>query len=162
VPTPTHKFPGEERHRTQTLHQWRCRYTALGRRSLSLAAPEGFSGSINKEDAMQWDENTKMRDLEGNLTKDEAAILFASEYDEAINSLRGLLGQFGMDAAEFNELLSYAKMLMEATIVIPQDLTVGETRPYLLISDLLTLGLLTHQLYERREEITDFSERMGF
>jgi hypothetical protein len=111
---------------------------------------------------MQWDENTKMRDLEGNLTKDEAAILFASEYDEAINSLRGLLGQFGMDAAQFNELLSYAKMLMEATIVIPQDLTVGETRPYLLISDLLTLGLLTHQLYERREEITDFSERMGF
>lgn len=110
---------------------------------------------------MEWNQDSKMEDLEG-ITPAEAAQIFATEYDEILHSLRTLLGEIGMPPSEFEDLLGYAKMLMEATVDVPDGLTVAQMRPYLLVSDVLTLGLLTKKLWDRRQDVITFGKMMGF
>lgn len=110
---------------------------------------------------MQWDDNTPMDDLAG-ISPAEAAVVFATEYDEVMKSLFALLRTVGMTDADKDDVLSHAQMLMEATIDIPDGLTVAEMRPYLLVSDVLVLGLLTQKLWDNRDKVIGFGESMGW
>ncbi len=102
------------------------------------------------------DKSTKMADLiADDLSPDEAKELFATEFDEPIRQLLGALRHLGFTDDDFNLLLTAMKGLMEATIEIPRGLTVGESMPFVYVSDLLTLGALSAEAYKRRDMIED-------
>lgn len=94
-----------------------------------------------------------------NITPNEAAAIFATEYDEAIRALLQSLTQFTDFTKEnFNELLNTTKQLLVATMPVPSNLSVQDSQPYVQTSDLITLGALAYEMYLRQDQIEDLTK----
>lgn len=101
------------------------------------------------------DFDIKVSDLK-NISPDEAAALFATEYDAAIKAILATLGSFtDYSDQDFIRLLDELKALMESVIPVPKGLTVSQSGPYLEVSDLLTLGGLAFETYKRQAQIDE-------
>lgn len=96
----------------------------------------------------------KVEDLR-NLTPDESAHVFATEYDESIRALLGTLEKYtDYSHEEFHQLLDWTKALLKQTMPIPHGLALKDSLPYVSASDLITLGALSHEMYKRQEQIS--------
>ncbi len=95
--------------------------------------------------------DTKMTEIE-DLTPEEAAEIFATEYDDSIHTVRHMLSDFAdMSTEDFHKILVDMKAFMEGLVPLPKDLTVAGSSPYVELSDLLTLGKLAHILLQRAQ-----------
>lgn len=92
------------------------------------------------------------------MSSEEASVVFATQYDEAIHSLRYALSMMdGLDEAANEAMLNKAADILNNVVKVPKDLTVEESQPYVELSDLVYLGLLANELWQGRE---GFVERM--
>lgn len=93
--------------------------------------------------------------LEG-LSPEEAVVIFATEYDDAIRGLvRSLIEFTDFTDEDYERVLGEEKALLEATVPIPKNLTVSQSKPYVAVSDLVTLGGLAYEMYKRQDQIED-------
>jgi hypothetical protein len=106
------------------------------------------------------DKNTRVEDLDENMSADEAQELFGTEIDPVIRSMLESVKMLGFTDEDFQRLLEAMKELMEACINFPSNMTVEETMPYVYMSDLMTLGGLSVELYNRRDQVPDILKRM--
>jgi len=112
-------------------------------------------GTATIEQVFAPTENTKVSDLHG-ISKDQAQELFGTQYDEAIRALLGTLGNYTEFSNEdFTLLLDQLKLLLDHTVKIPAGLTVKQSEPYVMVSDLVTLGGLAYEMYQRQGQIDD-------
>jgi hypothetical protein len=99
--------------------------------------------------------DVKVKDLMG-MTPKESAVVFATEYDEAIKAVLHSLEHFtDFTHEEFHELLNYTKDLLRATMPVPANLSVKDAQPYVKTSDLITLGALAYEMYVRQDQIKE-------
>jgi hypothetical protein len=115
---------------------------ALSAEAKSYSAPDLHPFDIKVDD---------LRDL----TPAESAVVFGTEYDEAIRALLNSLREFtDFSKDDFNTLLEYTKVLLSQTVSIPPGLTVQQSMPYVKITDLTTLGALAYEMYQRQDQVT--------
>lgn len=106
------------------------------------------------------DKNTKITDLPEDLTPAEARELFGTELDRVIEAMLHTLHQLDYTEDEFNEMLAAMQELMEVTVGQPDhELTVDEAMPFVYMSDLLTLGGLSVEIYKRQDAMKDLARR---
>jgi hypothetical protein len=122
------------------------------------------SMSLNKADTKTYAEGPSVTPLEFDvpvaslkgISKEEAAAIFATEYDGAIRAVLSTLSHYtDFSNDDFMELLDNMKALMETVVPVPKDLTVSKSQPYVAVSDLLTLGALAFETYQRQDQIED-------
>ena len=96
----------------------------------------------------------KVADL--NLTPEESKVMYATEYDPAIQALMQSLTDFtDYTHDQFHELLDETKALLQQTMPVPIDLSVKDSQTYVRASDLVTLGALAYEMYKRQDQIDD-------
>lgn len=104
---------------------------------------------------VQISPDTPVNDLAG-ISGAKAKELFGTEYDDTIKALLSSLENFtDYSHADFHELLDATKAVLTEVIPMPDDLTVGESRPYVVVSDLVTLGQLAHEMYLRQDQVEE-------
>jgi hypothetical protein len=107
-----------------------------------------------------YDKSTRLQDIDdATFTPSDAAEIFASPYDDAIQQILGALNKLGYTEEEFSELVEKMKDLMMRTMPIPADLTIETSMPFVQASDLMILGALSAEAYARRDLIEDAIER---
>ena len=99
--------------------------------------------------------DTPVSDLAG-ISNEKAKELFGTEYDKTIAALLGSLeGYTDYSHEEFHELLTATSQMLEQVIPMPENLTLAESRPYVVVSDLVTLGQLAHEMYLRQDQVEE-------
>jgi hypothetical protein len=97
------------------------------------------------------DRSMKINEVPDDLTVEQAQELFGTEIDRVIEAMLQSLAHYGFTDADFELLLEAMKELMEATMETPPSgMTVEEGMPYVYVSDLLTLGALTCEIYKHQ------------
>jgi hypothetical protein len=85
---------------------------------------------------------------------DQLATILATPYDSDIQSLLGALtGLTEFTTEDFHDLLSTAKELCEEIFGAPDNPTLGGMRRHQEASDLIVLGMLTHEWATRGGEV---------
>jgi hypothetical protein len=88
-----------------------------------------------------------------NLSPDVAAVIFASEWDDAINFFRQVATEAGMTAEEFTEMLAADKAILMALVPLPRPMTLEKSKPYVALSDMLTLARLARYCYDKVDNL---------
>lgn len=93
-----------------------------------------------------WDKaTTRMGDIPDDLTVEESQELFGTPYDESSMRLKHLLETFGPEG-RFDALLQHVQHVTDPVFRIEPDETVEEARPKGILIDLVTVGLLAHDI----------------
>lgn len=101
---------------------------------------------------MEWNDDTRVDHLP-ELSPEEAARIFATKYDEPIHGLRHALEHLGYDVSQYDQMLAEVRTMLTDLMPIPRRVTVGQSRPYVEASDLITLGHLAYELFLRQDQI---------
>jgi ABC-type Fe3+-citrate transport system substrate-binding protein len=96
-----------------------------------------------------------LKNLSTDIAPDVMAVLFASEWDDAINFFRHATQNLGFTQEMFEEMLDEHKKILEKYIPMPKGLTTTTAQPYVQISDMFALAGLARALYDRLELIPD-------
>jgi hypothetical protein len=100
-------------------------------------------------------EDTPFRELWA-YSPDQLATILATPYDEDIKSLLNALNTLTeFTTQDFHDLLHRAKVLCEETFGLPENATLGAMRKHQECSDLVVLGMLTHEWATRGGEVAD-------
>jgi hypothetical protein len=115
--------------------------------SLVASLPTGTQSEDEIQPTMRhWDKaTTRMGDLPDDLTGPESLALFGTPYDSSTMRLRGILEMFAPDG-RFEELLHHVQHVTDPVFHVEETDTIEEAMPKGIIIDLVTVGLLAHDI----------------
>lgn len=120
--------------------------------SLVASLPTNMQIEDEEQPAMRhWDKaTTRMGDLPDDLTGPESLELFGTKYDASTMRLRGILEMFAPDG-RFEELLHHVQHVTDPVFHVEESDTIEEAMPKGIIIDLVTVGLLAHDILSNVE-----------
>jgi hypothetical protein len=115
--------------------------------SLVAGLPIGTQSEDEDQPAMRhWDKaTTRMGDLPDDLTGPESLELFGTKYDASTVRLRGILEMFAPDG-RFEAILHHVQHVTDPVFHVEETDTIEEAMPKGIIIDLVTVGLLAHDI----------------
>lgn len=84
-----------------------------------------------------------------NLSPEVAAVIFATEWDDALNFWRTIAMSAGMTKEEWIGILNSDKKRLEGMVTLPHPMTIEKSKPFVELSDMLTLAQLARYVFER-------------
>jgi hypothetical protein len=101
----------------------------------------------------------KVDDVRG-MSPQEAAAVFATQYDDAVRALLHSLAEYtDFTDQDFRELMDMTKALLVKTMPVPKSITIKDSQPYVECSDLITLGALAYEMYLRQDQVDEHTTK---
>lgn len=82
------------------------------------------------------------------LSPEVAAVIFASEWDDAVNFWRTVAVAAGLTEEQWIAMLDSDRARLEKLVVLPKPMTVEKSKPFVELSDMLTLANLARFVFE--------------
>jgi hypothetical protein len=87
------------------------------------------------------------------LAPEVAKVLFATEWDEAIEFFRQVAAAAGLTEQQWHAMLDENKAFLERHVRMPRPMTIAKSKPFVELSDMLTLARLARFCYERVDNL---------
>jgi hypothetical protein len=87
------------------------------------------------------------------LSPEVAKVIFASEWDEAIDFYRHVAAEAGMEHEEWLALLNADKAILMKLVPLPRNMTLEKSRPYVELSDMLTLARVARYCFDKMDNL---------
>jgi hypothetical protein len=82
-----------------------------------------------------------------------AKVIFATEWDDAIDFFRAVATAAGMTHEDFQQILNDDKAFLEKHVRLPRPMTMEKSKPFVELSDMLTLARLARFCFERVDNL---------
>lgn len=82
-----------------------------------------------------------------------AKVIFATEWDDAIDFFRAVCASAGMTNEEWQAMLEADKAILQRMVPLPRPLTVTKAKPFVELSDMLTLARAARYAFEHVDKI---------
>lgn len=82
-----------------------------------------------------------------------AKVIFATEWDDAIDFFRQVATAAGLSAEEWQAMLDDNTVFLEKNVRLPRPMTLEKSKPFVQLSDMLTLARLARFCYERVDNL---------
>lgn len=82
-----------------------------------------------------------------------AKVIFATEWDDAIEFFRAVAYSCGMTQEEWIAMIDKDKQWLETHVRLPKPMTLATSKPFVELSDMLTLARVARYCFEHVDEI---------
>jgi hypothetical protein len=101
--------------------------------------------SREEEEFARLDANT--------LDPEVAKVIFATEWDSAIDFFREVATAAGLTHEQWHAMLDANKVFLEGNVRLPRPMTMEKSKPFVVLSDMLTLARLARFCFERVDNL---------
>lgn len=99
------------------------------------------------------EEFARLRDNPQDLAPEVAQVIFATDWDDAVEFYRQVAQAAGLTHEEFLAMLDQNRVILQKYVTIPRPMTVEKSRPFVELSDMLTLARLARYCYDQVDKL---------
>lgn len=87
------------------------------------------------------------------LAPEVAKVLFATEWDDAIEFFRAVAHACGMTHEEWIAMLDDDQAILQRMVKLPRPMTLEKSKPFVELSDMLTLARVARYCFEHVDDL---------